>query len=273
MRKNILRTTIMTLVVAALLMGTTTACFQKKDSAPAGSGAATSTAEGGIAGADPIPTVSRQTELADATAQNSDTVAWLYLPDTEIDDPIVQAADNEYYLNRDETGSYSAWGCYFADYLNDLSGRAALDTNTVIYGHSYKTEDPDERKFTQLFKYCDLEFVQQHPYIYLSVNGEDLVFQVAAVFFTDIDFDYINPEPSGEDLTTFFDTVEQKNEYVFDGLDFGPGDKVLTLSTCAHRYDVNNTRNQRLVVMAKLLDAGVTEQAVTVKANANPERP
>lgn len=260
-------------MVTALLISTTTACSHKNDSTSAENNSTVSTTESSISNANPIPTEHRQAELTEATTQNSDTVAWLYLPDTEIDNPIVQSADNYYYLNHDEIGNYAAWGCYYADYLNDLSDRAVLDTNTVIYGHSYKTEEPNERKFTQLFKYCDLKFVQEHPYIYLSVNGEDLVFQLSAVFFTDIDFDYINPEPCGDDLTAFFDTIELKNEFIFDGLDFGIGDKVLTLSTCSHRYDVNNTRNQRLVVMAKLLETDATERAVTVKVNPNPKRP
>lgn len=114
--------------------------------------------------------------------QIKDQVAWLYLPGTAIDDPIVQAADNDYYLHRDEYGKSSTWGCYYADYLCDLSSRDALNTNTIIYSHAYKDESPDERKFTQLFHYCDIDFVRENPYMYLSIHGEDLAFQVAAVF-------------------------------------------------------------------------------------------
>ena len=50
----------------------------------------------------PIPTVNRQAELADAKSRNPDTVAWLYIPGAEVDDPVMQAEDNGYYLKLDE---------------------------------------------------------------------------------------------------------------------------------------------------------------------------
>lgn len=49
-----------------------------------------------------IPTVDRQAELADAKEKNTDTVAWLYIPGADVDDPVVQAEDNGYYLHLDE---------------------------------------------------------------------------------------------------------------------------------------------------------------------------
>ena len=46
-----------------------------------------------------IPSVDRQAELAEARAKNPDTVAWLYIPGAEVDDPVMQAEDNGYYLS------------------------------------------------------------------------------------------------------------------------------------------------------------------------------
>ena len=58
-----------------------------------------------------IPSVDRQAELAEARAKNPDTAAWLYIPSAEIDDPVMQAEDNGYYLKLDENGEYAMWGC------------------------------------------------------------------------------------------------------------------------------------------------------------------
>ena len=58
-----------------------------------------------------IPTVDRQAKLAEARAKNPDTVAWLYIPGAEVDDPVMQAEDNGYYLKLDENGEYAMWGC------------------------------------------------------------------------------------------------------------------------------------------------------------------
>ena len=89
----------------------------------------------------------------------------------------------------------------------------------------------------------------------------------------DIGFDYIDPNPMGSKLTEFFQTVEKKNWLDFDGVTFSEEDTVLTLSTCCRKYDKTNSGNQRLVVMAKLLPEGATEQAFTVKLVKKPEMP
>lgn len=119
----------------------------------------------------------------------------------------------------------------------------------------------------------DADYVKDHPYIYLSVDGEDLVFQITALFITDIEFDYIVPNPAGSELTEFFQTVARKNWLNFDGVTFSEGDTVLTLSTCCRKYDTAKTGNQRLVVMAKLLPEGATAQPYTVSLADNPEMP
>ena len=122
-----------------------------------------------------IPTVDRQKELKDARKKYADAVAWLYMPGTEVDDPVVQAKDNAYYLQKDENGNYSEWGCYYAHCDNRLSSRSKLDRNTVIFGHSASNCDPDGPKLTKLHRYMDADYVKENPYVYLSVKGEDMV--------------------------------------------------------------------------------------------------
>lgn len=220
-----------------------------------------------------IPTVDKQSELAAARKKNPDTVAWLYIPGAEVDDPVMQAEDNGHYLWLGEDGEYSTWGCYYAHCENHFGGRDKLDTNTTIFGHSASNCDPNGPKFTKLYRYMDADYVKDHPYIYLSVTGEDLVFQITALFITDIEFDYIVPNPTGSELTEFFRTVARKNWLNFDGVTFSEGDTVLTLSTCCRKYDTAKTGNQRLVVMAKLLPEGATAQPYTVSLAENPEMP
>ena len=220
-----------------------------------------------------IPTVDKQSELAAARKKNPDTMAWLYIPGAEVDDPVMQAEDNGHYLWLGEDGEYSTWGCYYAHRENHFGGRNKLDTNTTIFGHSASNCDPNGPKFTKLYRYMDADYVKDHPYIYLSVTGEDLVFQITALFITDIEFDYIVPNPTGSELTEFFQTVARKNWLNFDGVTFSEGDTVLPLSTCCRKYDTAKTGNQRLVVMAKLLPEGATAQPYTVSLAENPEMP
>ena len=70
----------------------------------------------------------------------------------------------------------------------------------------------------------DADFAKEHPYIYLSVDGENMIFQITALFITDIGFDYIAPNPMGDDLTSFFETIARKNWLDFDGVTFSEED-------------------------------------------------
>lgn len=169
--------------------------------------------------------------------------------------------------------STTMWGCYYAHCENDLSARDKLNTNTTIFGHSASNCDVNGPKFTKLYRYMDADYVKANPYIYLSVDGEDLIFQITALFITDIEFDYIDPNPTGNKLTEFFRTVERKNWLDFDGVSFSEGDTILTLSTCCRKYDATNSGNQRLVVMAKLLPAGAEAREFSVSLTADPEMP
>jgi sortase B len=105
------------------------------------------------------------------------------------------------------------------------------------------------------------------------LDGEDMIFQITALFVTDIGFDYIAPDPAGDDLTSFFETIARKNWLDFDGVTFSEEDTVLTLSTCCRKYDKANSGNQRLVVMAKLLPEGATAQEFSVSLVDSPEMP
>ena len=192
-----------------------------------------------------IPTVDRQKELKDARKKYADA----------------------------ENGNYSEWGCYYAHCDNRLSSRSKLDRNTVIFGHSASNCDPDGPKLTKLHRYMDADYMKENPYVYLAVKGEDMVFQITACFITDIGFDYIAPDPTGDDLVSFFETVARKNWLDFDGVTFSEEDTVLTLSTCCRKYDKANTGNQRLVVMAKLLPEGATAQDFSVSLVDDPKCP
>lgn len=67
---------------------------------------------------------------------NEDVIGWIRIENTDIDYPIVQAKDNDYYLHRDINKKYSTCGWIFMDYKNTNS---FIDKNTVLYGHNIKS--------------------------------------------------------------------------------------------------------------------------------------
>ena len=216
----------------------------------------------------------RQEELKAAAGKNEDAKAWLCIPGAEVDDAVMQTENNAYYLYLDETETYSPWGCYYADCRDTLESREKLAENTVVYGHAASDCDKDGPKFTKLFRYMDAGYVQENPYIYLSVDGENMIFQITAVFVTDTEFDYIRPEFETEkERTEYLETVARKNLFAIGGAAIEDGDKLLTLSTCCTLYDKVGTGDQRLVVAAKLLPTAAEEAPYAVQDAKFPELP
>ena len=64
--------------------------------------------------------------------ENKDIIAWLYCPDTEINYPVVQSKDNEYYLRRLLDGTWNIAGTLFIDYRNAAIVLICIPLSTVI---------------------------------------------------------------------------------------------------------------------------------------------
>ncbi|MFV0497683.1 MAG: class B sortase [Candidatus Fimivivens sp.] len=210
-------------------------------------------------------------KIDEGIKRNADTKGWLYIPNTEIDDAVVQAKDNNYYLRLTEDKEYSIFGCYFADFASNLGTRGDLSKNTIIYGHSDYKDEPTGKKFSQLFHYAkDIDFVRNNPYIYFSTTEDDLVWQVFAVFYTHINFNYIQSNPSDAEFKNIISEAKARSEYLID-VPVDENDKILTLSTCTGLYNVADKDNYRMVVMAKLMPSNeISTNKMTMEVEPNP---
>jgi SrtB family sortase len=208
--------------------------------------------------------------------QNKDTVGWINIPDTKISNSVLQADNNAYYLNINERGEQDIFGAYFADYTCNFGTREELSANTVIYGHSdvSQSEDqPDGRRFSQLFKYEDQDFARRHPLIYFSTPYESMKWQIFAVFYTDLDLDFTRADPSGTALVQLANDAKARSIYNY-GVEVGQDDKILTLVTCTVKYGKEDQEKVRYVVMAKLLDDGESPVSISqLEENPNPIQP
>ena len=189
--------------------------------------------------------------------KNKDTIGWLYIDGTTVNDVVVKVNyndDNKYYLRRNANGR--AENALLTDYQNHANGP----------------------KFAQLLKYQDEEFAKTHPYIYYSTIEEDMVWQVFAVFYTDIKFDYINPNPADATFNSLIKKAQDLSFYDYD-VEVTSNDKILTLSTCTYRLaddtKLHYPNDYRYVVMAKLLPAdAVLEDTVSLTITKNaPVKP
>lgn len=181
-------------------------------------------------------------DFAKLKQENSDTVAWLYVPGADIDMPIVKGEDNSYYLTHDFDKTSNSMGWAFADYKNTFP---ELSTNTIMYGHTYR-QTTIFSKLKNVLKDEWLNDEEKHK-ITFDTEKERLIFKVFSVYTIKETNDY---------LYINFSTTEEYQKYLNKSLqrsikDFNVkpsvNDKILTLSTCY----IDDT--QRLVVQAKLI--------------------
>lgn len=89
-------------------------------------------------------------------AINPDVVAWIYVPGTSINYPVVQGDDNSTYLNKLFDGTSNSSGSIFLD--ADDTAPGMVDMQTTLYGHHmnnrtmfYEIDDTtDQSAFDQI---------------------------------------------------------------------------------------------------------------------------
>jgi sortase B len=183
------------------------------------------------------PTDSEEEEnyLADCLKVNPQTVAWLTIPDTEIDFPIVQCEDNEYYLSHGFDGEETYFGVPFLDYRNtsDFS-----DFNSIIYGHNIS----NKYVFAPLLQFKNSEYFAEHPYALLTLAHKKYRINFLSCMVIESDgFVYSTVFTSKREKEIFVRDIEAKAtcKRDFPDLDLETT-QFVTLSTCS--YEFTNAR-------------------------------
>lgn len=104
---------------------------------------------------------------------NEDVKAWIIQEGTPINYPVLQAKDNDYYLERMFNKRLNKDGAIFMD-----SGNNAyfIDANTYIYGHHTKTDS----MFSSLVNYREQAYYEQHPQLFLLTPYSDYAIDLFA---------------------------------------------------------------------------------------------
>lgn len=174
--------------------------------------------------------------------QNDETVGWLTIEGTKIDYPILQAENNNDYLQRDFYKNYNILGSIFMDFRNDVT---SLGKNTIVYGHRTK----NGTMFEGLTEFEDQEFYERHKTFTFDTIYESYEAEIFAVYNTTTDFYYIQTDfTSDEEFSTLLQEIESRS-LIESNVEVGPEDKILTLSTCDYKLD---KQKGRFVVHAKL---------------------
>ena len=107
---------------------------------------------------------------------NPDIIGWIWLPDTEIDYPILQSSDNEDYLYTTFNGTSNSSGSIFVDFRN----KGILnDNNTIVHGHNMKNGS----MFHALNNYPDEEFFNKHKTFWIfTPDGKSKEFDIISLY-------------------------------------------------------------------------------------------
>ena len=176
---------------------------------------------------------------------NSDVVGWIYIPDSEINYPIVQNPDNEYYLNHTFEGKDNFTGAIFLDSLcqPDFSS-----DNSIVDGHNLKTGV----MFGTLKKMYDIDYnkeadYREHPVIWILTPEENMEYRIFAAreISARNDTDVYMVEAGIEnEYADFLNEQKEKSAYITD-TELDETEPMLTLSTCT-----SSSEDGRFVVQA-----------------------
>lgn len=206
-------------------------------------------------------------KYAQLYAANEDLRGWIKIPGFEIDLPVVQGDDNDYYLKKNVYGKYTTYGVPFFDYrMTDFEN---LHMNNVIYGHNMRSDD---YIFGMLENYRTIAGFEQAPVIECNTIYGDYTWFVYAVFISNSDpaddngylFPYNFIDVSQDKFESYIEEIDKRKLYT-TGVDINSSDKLLTLSTCCYDFD-----EARLVVVARLRREGESVSVDTSKAYENP---
>ena len=169
---------------------------------------------------------------------NNETIGWLTVNNTNIDYPVVKHSDNDFYLKHDFNKEQNRYGWLFADYQNKIT---PLDQNTIIYGH-----DSGSVMFSGLYRTKNKKWYtnKSNQIITFNTKEQNSTWQIFSIYAIDNTNDYLYIQfESNEAFMNYINKVKGRSIYNF-GVNVGPNDKILTLSTCYGN-------KQKLVIHAK----------------------
>lgn len=174
--------------------------------------------------------------------KNSDTVAWIKVPNTLINYPIVQREDNKFYLKNDFYKKQNIYGWIFADFRDEFPN---LSQNTIIYGHNTSIGI----MFGDLINLLDQKWYEneENKYIYLSTTEKEYKFEIFSVYKINTTNDYIKVD-FNNDFNEYIQMISGRS--FIDFKTKVENEKIITLSTC---YNTQNSA-VKLVVHAKMIN-------------------
>ena len=181
-------------------------------------------------------------DFTELQQKNNDTIAFIYMKNTNINYPIVQSTDNEYYLNHAFDKSKNDAGWVYMDYRNN---KHFTNDNTIIYGHGRLNKTVFGTLKNTLTKKWQSN--KDNYLIYISTPSKNLIYQIFSIYTIESESYYITTDFfSKSEKIKWLNTMKERNIAPIS-TEVNENDTILTLSTC------QNNNGGRIVVQAKLI--------------------
>ena len=180
--------------------------------------------------------------------ENSDIKAWLEIEGTNINYPVLQTTNNDFYLTHNHKKEHSKNGSIFLDKDVDINKPS---TNFLIYGHNKNIKG---QLFEELMNYKNEEYYKTHPNIKLITNEGEFEYEIISVFLSRVYYKketdvfryyyFINAK-NKEEYENFIENC--KKEAIYETKKSARyNEQLLTLSTCEY-----SKKDGRLAIVAK----------------------
>ena len=182
--------------------------------------------------------------LAKLQSQNPEFIAWLQIPSTSVNYPVVQTSDTAFYLTHNFKRQKAKAGTLFSLPSTDYR---TPGKNIVIYGH-HLSHRPNTM-FSPLLNYKQAGYGRKHSKVLLDSIFRSNTYRVFAVVNWDIDGDWMPMQTnfSGTEEFAAFVQEAQRRSLYDTGVSVPENAEILTLITCDRSF---GGTNGRLAVMA-----------------------
>ncbi len=200
-------------------------------------------------------------------SQNPDVVGWINIAGTEVDNPVYQTDNNEYYVKHDMDKKSNTYGALFLDYRCDINPMS-LSRNQIIYGHNMRYG----AMFGTLDEYRDINYYRKNPIISFDSLYEKRSYKIFAIMIVNDNEDktfgytYTAYRTAFTNDTDFMQWIKHSQERSLYNIpvDINSDDEIITLSTCC--YDFTNAR---FVILGRLVREGEDPNVDVNNASVN----
>ena len=174
-------------------------------------------------------------------AINQETIAWIHFETMEINYPIVQGTDDDYYLHHGFYKEENKCGCIFMD--TEASPDFSSD-HSFLYGHNMKNKS----MFAKLNDYAEESFFQENKTFLIYTPTETRRYEIYSCYIAELGMDsFTYSFDDKESYAGWQKTVKGRSLYD-TGVTPDPAEPTVTLMTCTPKGS-----NYRFLVHGRLI--------------------